>query len=126
MPKPNTDRVLENIDRRLSNVEQTLPTLATKEELRAAVAPLASRDEMHSAIATAVAPLATKDQVRAEAEQTRRHFDVVAESLRTDIRLIAEGHVHVTGRMDAFETKTERAIVDLDRRVLRLEAKRFR
>lgn len=92
MPKPNTNRVLENIDRRLSNVEQILPTLATKEELRAAVA-----------------TLATKEELRAEGEETRRHFDVVAESLRTDIRLIAEGQVHVTGRTDTFETKTERA-----------------
>jgi hypothetical protein len=33
-----TVRDLEKIDRRLANVEQILPTLATKEELRAAVA----------------------------------------------------------------------------------------
>ena len=106
MPKPDDSSTLRNIDRRLSNVEQILPTLATKDEMRAAIAaataPLATREEMHAAIEAAVAPLATKDQVREEAVETRRHFDVVAESLRGDIRLIAEGHVHLTQPMDRF------------------------
>src|SRR5262245_57421025 len=31
-------------------------------------------------------------EIRASEAETRRHFDVVAESLRSDIRLIAEGH----------------------------------
>jgi hypothetical protein len=55
---------------------------------------------------------------------TRRHFDVVAESLRSEIRLIAEGHVHVSQRMDASEARTAQAIASLDRRVTRLEAER--
>jgi len=76
-PKPDVGRVLESLDKRLSNVEQILPTLATK-------------DEMHSAIAAATAPLATRDEVKAEGRETRRHIDVVAESLRTEIRSIAE------------------------------------
>lgn len=113
MPKPDASSTLRNIDRRLSNVEQILPTLAT-------------RDEMHAAIAAAVAPLATKEQVREEAVETRRHFNVVAESIRGDIRLIAEGHVHLTQRMDRFEAETKGAITGLDRRVLRLEARRSR
>ena len=54
---------LENIDRRLAKVEQILPTLATKEELYLAV--------------------------REEGERSRRHMDVVTESLREDIHLIA-------------------------------------
>ena len=60
--------------------------LATKEELRAAVAPLATKEEL--------APLATKAEVRAavsESEQRLRvHFDVVAESLRHQVQLLAE------------------------------------
>ena len=95
-PKPDVGRVLESLDKRLSNVEQILPTLAT-------------RDEMLT-----------------EGRETRRHFDVVAESIRSDIRLIAEGHAHQALRLDAYETKTDRALADLDRRVLRLEAKRSR
>ena len=84
------DEHLENIDRRLTKVEQILPTLATKdelktlatkEELRAAVAPLATRAELQAAIA----PLATK----ADLGELRRHMNVLNESLRGDIHLIA-------------------------------------
>ena len=143
MPKPDADQRLRNLDRRLSNVEHVLPTLATRdelhaaiaslatrEELQAAVAPLATREEMHAAIAAAVAPLPTRDEmrqvVRAEGDVTRRHFDVVAESIRTEVRIIAEGHGHLTHRMDTLEGRTTRDVADLDRRVLRLEAKRSR
>src|SRR5215831_16691482 len=79
---------LENIEHRLGKVEQILPTLArkeelrlaianavaplaTKEELRLAIAPLATKEELRLAIAEAVAPLATK----AEVQEFRRHMD---------------------------------------------------
>lgn len=98
---------LENLDRSLARVEQILPTLATKAQLRAAIAeaiaplatkaelraaiaeaiaPLATRAELRTAIAEAVAPLATKDEIR----ELRRHMDVLSESQRGDIRLLAE------------------------------------
>jgi hypothetical protein len=67
-------QLLRNVDRRLARVEQILPTLATKAELRSEIA--------------------------AEGDRTRRHFDVVAESLRDDIRLLADGLVGVTQRLD--------------------------
>ena len=72
---------LKNLDRRLARVEQILPTLATKEELQAAIAPLATKEELRAAIA----PLATKDDLG----ELRRHMDVLTESLREDIHLIA-------------------------------------
>ena len=70
---------LENLDRRLASVEQILPTLATKDDLKV---------------------LATKQELREEGERSRRHMDdvgersrrhmdVLAESLRDDIHLIA-------------------------------------
>lgn len=71
MPKPHTTPGSENLDRRLVSIEQILPTLVTKEDLQ-----------------LAVAPLATGDFVRAEGIETRRHFDVVAESLRADIQML--------------------------------------
>ena len=84
----------ENIDRRLGGVEQILPTLATKEELRLAiaeaVAPLATREEMRLAIADAVAPLATKAELQSAFQELRRHMDIIGEALRTDIQLLAE------------------------------------
>ena len=152
-----------HLDRRLTAVEQILPTLATKEDLRAAidnaVAPLATREEMHSAIAKAVAPLATREEMRSaiaeavaplatrgelgavhgelratrdelyralrdEGEQTRRHFDVVAESLHDDIRLLAEGQVALHQRIDDVRIELKSDIANLDRRVMRLEVAR--
>jgi hypothetical protein len=106
----------ENVERRVGRVdriEQILPGLATRDDLKAAVAPLATRAELRAA----VAPLATKDELRAaigESEQRMRahvadavfaseqrmrtHFDVVAESLRDDIRLVAEAVVALSER----------------------------
>ena len=96
MSSGEIDGLLRNLDQRVERIEQILPALATREELRAEVAPLATRDEMRAAIrgaiSEAVAPLAT-----------RAHMDLLFENLRDDIKLIANGHV------------------DLDRRVTRLE-----
>lgn len=93
----------ENVERRGDRTEQILPTLATREDLKAAIAPLATMAELRAAVAllatkaelrAAIAPLATKVELReafAESEQRMRtHFDVVAESLRDDVRLVAE------------------------------------
>ena len=60
---------LENLDRRLATVEQILPTLATKDDLKV---------------------LATKEELREEGERSRRHMNVLHEDLRSDIRLLAE------------------------------------
>ena len=84
MDEPMIARHLENLDRGLARVEQILPTLATKEELRA------TEGDLRLAIAEAVAPLATKEEVRAEGERSRRHMDVVGDALRADIQLLAE------------------------------------
>jgi hypothetical protein len=62
--------------------------------------------------------------VREEGQQTRRHFDVVAESLRGDIRLVAEGHAGLQQRVDRLETEVKAADATLDRRATRLEAER--
>jgi hypothetical protein len=39
--------------------------------------------------------------------EIRRHFDVVAESLRGDIRLIADGHSYVLGRLDRIDQRLD-------------------
>ena len=41
-------------------------------------------------------------EIRDEGTTTRRHFDVVAESLRDDIRLIAEGVVALDAKVEAM------------------------
>jgi hypothetical protein len=94
------ESTLQNVERRTKRIEEFLPILVTKEELR-----------------EAVARLATKEELREEGERTRRHFDVVADRLRDDIRLIAEGHL-------ATEAKFDRQRLEhlaLERRVTTLE-----
>ena len=97
MSTEQMEQRLENVERRVDRMEEILPTLATRDDLRAAIAPLATRDDLRAAIA----PLATKADLRAaiaESEQRMRtHFDVVAESLRDDIRLVAEAVVALLG-----------------------------
>jgi hypothetical protein len=57
-------------------------------------------------------------------EETRRHFDVVGEGLRADIRAISEGHVGLVERLDRFQQEVRRDLRRVERRLLRLEARR--
>ena len=139
MAQSNSRSADRQFESRLTAVENLLPTLATKEDLKTAiaeaVAPLPTREEMHAAIATAAAPLATRAElsatrdelysvVREEGERTRRHFDVVSEDLRGDIRLLAEGQVALHQRVEGVRVELQGSITQLDRRVTRLEAAR--
>jgi hypothetical protein len=133
--------LLKKLDDRVRRIEQILPTLvsdarleaafatlATKADvdgaISAAVAPLATKAELHSAIADTIAPLATKADLRDFEERLRRHLDVVAESLRDDIRLIAENLALLGQRMEQGFAEVRRDISHLDRRVARLEMSR--
>ncbi len=100
MDEQPLDQVVRNIDRRLERVEQILPTLATKAELRA--------------------------EVGEEGERTRRYFDVVAESLHDDIRIIAEGQVAISASVQNLKTGLKSDIASVDRRVTGLESRRRR
>ena len=116
MQQDEMERRFKNVDRRVDRIEHILPTLATKDDLQAAVEPLATkaelqdtRAELRGAIAEAVEPLATKAELQDtkaelrgaidESEQRlRTHFDVVTESLRDDIQLIATGVASLSQR----------------------------
>jgi len=74
------------------DLQAAIAPLATKEDLRAAIAPLATKEDLQAAIA----PLATKEELREDGERSRRHMDVLGESLRGDIHLLAE---HLSGVM---------------------------
>ena len=78
---------LGNLDRRLAQVEQILPTLATKADLptlatKADLLTLATKEQL----AEAIAPLATQVGL----DELRRHMNILHEDLRSDIRLLAE------------------------------------
>ena len=115
--------VVRNVNGRLGLVEQILPTLATREELRVAVAPLATRGEMHAAIQAAIAPLATREElhaaiqaavaplatrvelhtaIQAEGQRARQHATMLFEDLRDDNRIILEHLVALSARVDAL------------------------
>ena len=71
---------LENLDRRLARIEQVLPTLATKDELKT----LATKEELRS-LGTEL-----RQEIREEGKRSRRHMDIIGEALRSDIQLLAE------------------------------------
>jgi hypothetical protein len=97
----------ENLDQRLSRLEQIVPTLATKDDLAAFatkddLAAFATKDDL-AAFATKedLAAFATKgelrvtearlrQEIREEADQTRRHMTILLEHQDSKIRLIAE------------------------------------
>jgi hypothetical protein len=121
---------VRNIDARVGRIEQFLPTLASREELHAAiaeavaplatreelhaaiaeaVAPLATREELHAAIAEAVAPLATREEmhaaIAAEGDRARSHASALFEDLRDDNRIILKHLVALSARVDALAAR---------------------
>ena len=70
---------IENVARRMDRIEQILPTLATLDHVSGEIA--ASEARMRAYIS---------DALTASEQRTRTHFDVVAEDLRHQIRLVAE------------------------------------
>jgi hypothetical protein len=86
--------VVRNVNDRVTRIEQILPTLATR------------------------------DDMREEGERTRRHFDAVAERLEDHIQLIAEGQGALQEQVDGFKKEMRSDMARLDRRLMRLEASR--
>jgi ATP-dependent Lon protease len=112
------DDIVRNIDLRLERVEQFLPTLATKDELREAVADLATEAELQETAR------AIRAELREEGERTRRHFDIVAEEMKGQTRLIAEALDDHRDRTDRRFGDVDARLSTIDRRVTRLESKR--
>jgi hypothetical protein len=54
--------------------------------------------------------------------ETRRHFDIVAEELRHEVRIVAEGVGSLTERIDRLEVQIAKVTDNLDTRVTHLEA----
>ncbi len=55
------------------------------------------------------------------AEEIKRHFNVVAEGLHSDIRLVIAGLAANTDRVERVETRVDRVEVRLDRVEVRLD-----
>jgi len=61
-------------------------------------------------------------RIDASAAETRRHMGVVAEGLKSDIALVAEGVVTLTERLSA---EMREGVEIIDRRLLRVETRLF-
>ncbi len=66
-----------------------------------------------------------RQEIQASAVETRRHFDVVAEGLRSEIRLLAEGIGTLDQKVERFREEVREEFHKVDRRFLRLEAERL-
>ena len=79
------------------------------------------------------------ERIDSRFDETRRHFDVVAEGMRAEVRLVAEGVTTLAERVDRLEHNLREEIretrrdltslltasyTDLDRRVRRIEGER--
>ena len=119
MHRDSVEDVLRSLDRRVGRIEQVLPTLATKDDIRN----LATKDDIRNlATRDELARFATKEDMLAEGARTRAHFDAVAERLESQVRIIAEGLLSLDKRFEDFRSETRTNFATVDRRLLRLEA----
>jgi predicted RNase H-like nuclease (RuvC/YqgF family) len=61
--------------------------------------------------------------IQASAAETRRHFEVIAESLRSEIQVVAEGLDMLDEKVERFRNEVHREFVGVDRRFLHLDAR---
>jgi hypothetical protein len=93
------DRLRRHMDRRFDRLDRTK---ADKSEVRTAIGRLETELRRQA------------EQSRQQEEETRRHFDVVAESLRDDLRLFADAIAAHSERLIQHDTRIGR----LERRLL--------
>jgi hypothetical protein len=80
------ERVLENLDRRLMGVEQTLPTLATRADLDR----LATKTDLERFAA------------KADLESGLAQVRAFTEQVRDEVRVVAAGYGALSGRVDSL------------------------
>lgn len=103
MDQQQAAEVLRNLDLRTRRMEQILPDLPSRREVREAI---------DASIQAAVAKLATREELQQglqrTAEELCRHMDVWAERIHDEVRLVAESNLALDERdarqhMDALE-----------------------
>ena len=109
---------MEELELRVDGIEQILPTLATRDHVSDAItaseermrthvsdAIAASEERMRTHVSDAVTAseqrmrIHVSDEITASEKRTRTYFDVIAESLRHDIRLVAEAVAALSERV---------------------------
>jgi len=81
------EEVLKNLDRRLLNVEQILPTLATKEDLKA----YATKEDLKA--------FATKEDLKEGLAEAKRHASVLFERTQEQLEIIAAYVADISQRL---------------------------
>jgi hypothetical protein len=104
MTATEMEDVLKNLDRRLTNVEQILPTLATKDDLKA----FATKDELREALKDyptkadlkeVLQACATKEEMKEMFAETKRHALVLFEQSQEKLEIIAAHVADISQRL---------------------------
>ena len=111
MTATEMEDVLKNLDRRLTNVEQILPTLATKEDLKA----FATKEDLKAfptkeELKEELKAYATKHELRSEIEvlrkemkelfaEAKRHASVLFERTQEQLEIIAAYVADISQRL---------------------------
>jgi hypothetical protein len=118
MTRTEMEDVLRNLDRRVERIEQILPTLATKEDLKAFATKedlkafatkedlkaFATKDDLQAYptkddLREALRKYATKDDLRAGLQEVMAHTRMLYEQTREDIQLLATHVADISQRL---------------------------
>ena len=96
MPATKMEDVLKNLDHRLTNVEQILPTLATKEDLKA----FATKEDLKaSATKEDLKAFPTRDEVNDLFTEAKRHASILFEQTQERLEIIATHLADISQRL---------------------------
>ena len=100
MTATEMEEVLKNLDHRLTNVEQILPTLATKEDLKA----FATKEDLKEALKAYATKddlkaFPTRDEVKDMISDTKRHAVVLFEQTQERLEIIAAHLADISQRL---------------------------
>jgi hypothetical protein len=87
MTATEMEEVLKTLDRRLTNVEQILPTLATKEDLKA----FATKEDLKA--------YATRQEMKELFDEAKRHAVVLFERTQEQLEILAAHLADISQRL---------------------------
>lgn len=105
MTATEMEDVLKNLDRRLTNVEQILPTLATKEDLKAFATKedlkaFATKEDLKAcATKEDLEALATKEELKQGLSEVRAHAVMLFEQTQEQLGIIATHLADISQRL---------------------------
>ena len=94
MTATEMEDVLKNLDRRLTNVEQILPILATKDDLKA----FATKDDL-KAFATKDDLKALRQEMKTLFSEAKRHASILFERTQEQLEIIATHVADISQRL---------------------------